>query len=30
MYYLTHITFQGIFIASIIAAVIIGDWWANR
>jgi hypothetical protein len=30
MYYLTHITFQGIFIATIVAVTILGMWWAER
>jgi hypothetical protein len=30
MYYLTHITFQGVFIATIVAVTILGMWWAER
>jgi len=30
MYYLTHITFQGIFIATIVVVTILGMWWAER
>jgi hypothetical protein len=30
MYYLTHITFQGVFIATLVAVTILGMWWAER
>jgi len=30
MYYLTHITFQGVFIATLVAVTVIGMWWAER
>jgi hypothetical protein len=30
MYYLTHITFQGIFIATLVAVTFLGMWWAER
>jgi len=30
MYFLTHVTFQGIFLVSLIALTIIGMWWAER
>jgi len=30
MYYLTHITFQGVFIVTLVVATLIGFWWAER
>jgi hypothetical protein len=30
MYYLTHITFQGVFIATLLAVTLLGCWWADR
>jgi hypothetical protein len=30
MYYLTHITFQGVFIATLVAVTILGMWWSER
>jgi hypothetical protein len=30
MYYLTHVTFQGVFIVTLVAVTILGMWWAER
>jgi hypothetical protein len=30
MYYLTHITPQGVFIATLVAVTLLGFWWAER
>jgi hypothetical protein len=30
MYYLTHITFQGVFLVTLVAVTILGMWWAER
>jgi hypothetical protein len=30
MYYLTHITFQGVAIITLVVATLIGYWWAER
>jgi hypothetical protein len=30
MYYLTHITFQGVAIVTLVVATLIGFWWAER
>jgi hypothetical protein len=30
MYYLTHVTFQGVFIAAIVAITLLGCWWADK
>jgi hypothetical protein len=30
MYFLTHVTFQGVFIVSLIMLTVIGMWWAER
>jgi hypothetical protein len=30
MYFLTHVTFQGTFIVSLVLATVIGMWWAER
>ena len=30
MYYLTHITFQGVFIVTLVVTTLIGFWWAER
>lgn len=30
MYYLTHITFQGVFLVTLVAVTLIGCWWAER
>ena len=30
MYFLTHITFQGVFIVTLVAVTLLGCWWADR
>ena len=30
MYYLTHFTFQGIAIVTLVVITILGMWWAER
>jgi hypothetical protein len=30
MYYLTHVTFQGIFIVTLVVTTVLGMWWAER
>jgi hypothetical protein len=30
MYYLTHITFQGVVIVTLVVTTLIGFWWAER
>jgi hypothetical protein len=30
MYYLTHITFQGTFIVTLVVITVLGMWWAER
>ena len=30
MYYLTNITFQGVFLVTLVAVTILGMWWAER
>jgi hypothetical protein len=30
MYYLTHITFQGVAIVTLVVATLVGYWWAER
>ena len=30
MYYLTHITFQGVALVTLVLATVIGYWWAER
>jgi hypothetical protein len=30
MYYLTHVTFQGVFITTLVVVTLIGHWWAER
>ena len=30
MYYLTHVTFQGTFIVTLVVTTILGMWWAER
>jgi len=30
MYYLTHITFQGTFIVTLVVTTVLGMWWADR
>jgi hypothetical protein len=30
MYYLTHITFQGVFLVTLVAVTWLGCWWADR
>jgi hypothetical protein len=30
MYYLTHVTVQGVFIVTLVAVTLLGFWWADR
>jgi hypothetical protein len=30
MYYLTHVTFQGVFLVTLVTITLIGFWWAER
>jgi hypothetical protein len=30
MYYLTHVTFQGTFIVTLVVITVLGMWWADR
>ena len=30
MYYLTHLTFQGIFLVTLITVTFLGMWWSER
>jgi hypothetical protein len=30
MYFFTHITFQGVFLVSLILITLLGAWWADR
>jgi hypothetical protein len=30
MYYLTHITFQGVFLVTLVAGTLLGYWWADK
>jgi len=30
MYFLTHVTFQGVFIVTLVAVTVLGMWWAER
>jgi len=30
MYYLTHITFQGVFLVTLITVTLLGSWWADK
>ena len=30
MYYLTHITFQGVALVTLVVTTILGMWWAER
>jgi hypothetical protein len=30
MYYLTHLTFQGVFIVTLVVITALGMWWAER
>jgi len=30
MYYLTHITFQGVALVTLVVITILGMWWAER
>ena len=30
MYFLTHITFQGIVIVTLVVTTVLGMWWAER
>lgn len=30
MYYLTHFTFQGTFIVTLVVTTVLGMWWAER
>ena len=30
MYYLTHITFQGVAIVTLVVITVLGMWWAER
>jgi hypothetical protein len=30
MYFLTHVTFQGVFLVTLVAVTAIGMWWADR
>ena len=30
MYFLTHVTFQGTFILTLVITTIVGMWWAER
>jgi hypothetical protein len=30
MYYLTHITFQGMFLVTLLAVTLLGMWWSER
>jgi len=30
MYFLTHLTFQGVFLVTLVTVTILGMWWAER
>jgi|LauGreDrversion4_2_1035121.scaffolds.fasta_scaffold31289_3 hypothetical protein len=30
MYFLTHITFQGVFLVTLVTVTLLGWWWAER
>ena len=30
MYYLTHITFQGTFLVTLVVTTVLGMWWSER
>ena len=30
MYYFTHITFQGVFLVTLVTVTVLGMWWAGR
>jgi hypothetical protein len=30
MYFLTHITFQGVFLVTLVAVTWLGFWWSER
>jgi len=30
MYYLTHLTFQGVFLVTLVTVTLVGCWWAER
>jgi hypothetical protein len=30
MYFLTHVTFQGTFIVTLVVTTVLGMWWAER
>jgi hypothetical protein len=30
MYYLTHITFQGVFLVTLLVVTLLGMWWSER
>jgi hypothetical protein len=30
MYYLTHITFQGVVLVTLVVITVLGMWWAER
>jgi hypothetical protein len=30
MYYLTHLTFQGVFLVTLVVITTLGMWWADR
>ena len=30
MYYLTHFTFQGVFLVTLVTVTFLGTWWADR
>jgi hypothetical protein len=30
MYFLTHITFQGTFLVTLVLVTVVGMWWADR
>ncbi len=30
MYYLTHVTFQGVFLTTLLVVTLLGFWWSNR
>jgi hypothetical protein len=30
MYFLTHLTFQGVFLVTLVVVTVLGMWWAER
>jgi hypothetical protein len=30
MYFLTHITFQGVFLVTLVTVALLGWWWSER